>query len=60
MLNNEFVFELQKLRESSKNAVAQGNSYSLDRFQEYLHIERQVERKLSEQIIKCSNSSGAS
>jgi DNA phosphorothioation-dependent restriction protein DptF len=60
MLNNEFIIELQKLRESSKNAVAQGSSYSLDNFQEYLHIERQVERKLSEQIIEFSNSKYAS
>lgn len=59
MLNNEFIVELQKLRESSKNAVAQGNSYSLDSFQEYLHIEREVEKKLSVQIKKCSNSEGA-
>ena len=51
--------ELQKLRESSKNAVAQGNSPSLDYFQEYLHVERDVERNLSELIKECSKSTKA-
>ena len=59
MFNNEFFFELQKLRESSKNAVAQGNSSSLDYFQEYLHVEREVETHLSELITVCSKSSKA-
>lgn len=59
MLNNEFIFELQKLRESSKNAVAQGNSSNLDYFQEYLHVEREVENNLTQQIIECSKSSKA-
>jgi DNA phosphorothioation-dependent restriction protein DptF len=59
MLNNEFIFELQKLRESSKNAVAQGNSSNLDYFQEYLHVEREVEKNLTQQIIECSKSSKA-
>lgn len=55
MVNNQFFVELQKLRESSQNAVAQGNSYNLDEFQEYLHITRDVERNLAEQIQKCSS-----
>ncbi|MEP2280354.1 DNA phosphorothioation-dependent restriction protein DptF [Maribacter sp.] len=59
MFNNEFFFELQKLRESSKNAVAQGNSSSLDYFQEYLHVKREVEMDLSEKIKECSKSSKA-
>ena len=48
------VNELQKLSESSKHAVAQGNSYSLDRFREYLHIEREVEKELKERIKFCA------
>jgi len=59
MFKNEFFIELQKLRESSKNAVAQGNSPNLDYFQEYLHIEREVETHLSECITECSKSSKA-
>jgi DNA phosphorothioation-dependent restriction protein DptF len=59
MFNNKFFFELQKLRESSKNAVAQGNSSNLDYFQEYLHVEREVEKNLTQQIIECSKSSKA-
>ncbi|WP_405266413.1 DNA phosphorothioation-dependent restriction protein DptF [Cellulophaga sp. Ld12] len=59
MFNNEFFFELQKLRESSKNAVAQGNSPSLDYFQKYLHVEREVEKNLSQRIMECSKSSKA-
>lgn len=59
MFNNEFFFELQKLRESSKNAVAQGNSSSLDYFQDYLHVEREVEKHLSNHIVECSKSSKA-
>jgi len=57
MFKNEFFIELQKLRESSKNAVAQGNSTNLDYFQEYLHVEREVEKHLSECITQCSKSS---
>ena len=42
MAIHPLVNELQKLSESSKHAVAQGTSYSLDEFREYLHIEREV------------------
>ena len=59
MFKNEFFMELQKLRESSKNAVAQGNSPNLDYFQEYLHVQREVETHLSECITVCSKSSKA-
>lgn len=48
------VEELQTLRESSKNSVAQGTSYSLDKFNEYLHIEREVEKDLRKQIKHCA------
>lgn len=60
MVKNQFLIELQKLRESSQNAVAQGNTYNFDKFQEYLHVEREVEKKLSEQIKKCSRSNTSS
>lgn len=53
------VNELQKLSETSKHAVAQGTSYNLDKFREFLHIEREVERKLSDQIKHCTAQSKA-
>lgn len=49
------VKELQILRESSKNSVAQGATYSFDEFNEYLHIEREVEKTLRKQIVHCAN-----
>ena len=54
------VNELQKLRESSKHAVADGNSYNLDEFKEYLHIEREVESKLKKVITENAHIPGAS
>ena len=57
MNNNQIhplVWELQKLRESSKHAVAQGTYYNLDEYTEYLHIEREVEKKLRDQIKHCT------
>ena len=59
MAIHPLVNELQKLRESSKHAVAQGTSYSLDEFREYLHIEREVEKKLRDQIKHCAVQSEA-
>jgi len=53
------ALELQKLRESSKHAVAHGSSYNLDEFREYLHIEREVEIKLKERIKVCAESNQA-
>ena len=44
--------ELQKLSESSKHAIADGNSTKLDEFSEYLHIERDVEKELISKIKK--------
>lgn len=54
MHNNSFLSELKKLCESSKYAVAHGNSSNLDSFKEYLHIERPVEQKLKEIIVIAS------
>jgi DNA phosphorothioation-dependent restriction protein DptF len=48
------ALELQKLRESSKYAVAHGSSHGLDDFREYLHIEREVELKLKERVKLCA------
>jgi len=63
-LNNNkahpLVYELQKLRESSKHAIADGNSYNLDEFKEYLHIEREVESKLKKVITENAHIPGAS
>lgn len=53
-LKHPLAKELQKLSESSKHAVAQGTSYNLNNFSEYLHIEREVEKKLREQIKHCT------
>ncbi|WP_313533166.1 DNA phosphorothioation-dependent restriction protein DptF [Sphingobacterium athyrii] len=59
MINSNFLIELKKLRESSKYAVAQGNSSNLDSFKEYLHIERPVEQKLKDIIINTSTCTNA-
>lgn len=59
MLENALLKELQKLRESSRYAVAQGDSYEIDAFKQYMHVERNVEKKLKEIIIKCSTSENA-
>lgn len=55
----KFFSELKKLRESSKYAVAQGNTGNLDAFKEYLHIERPVETKLKDIVISASTRSNA-
>jgi DNA phosphorothioation-dependent restriction protein DptF len=55
MIENPLVEELKKLREISRYAVAQGDTYNLDRFKKYLHIERDVEQLLKKIIIKSSN-----
>lgn len=55
MTTNPLLEELKKLRESSKYAVAQGNSYHLDEFKKYLHIERHIEVVLKNIIIKASS-----
>ncbi|MFH6936062.1 DNA phosphorothioation-dependent restriction protein DptF [Flavobacterium sp. FlaQc-30] len=51
MINNPFIKELRKLKESSRHAIAQGDKRDLDSFKKYLHIERDVEKKLKDRII---------
>jgi DNA phosphorothioation-dependent restriction protein DptF len=59
MTTNPLLEELKKLRESSKSAVAQGTYSNLNRFKKYLHIERDVEKKLKNIISKASGSDKA-
>ncbi len=54
MTTNPLLEELKKLRESSKYAVAQGTYSNLNGFKKYLHIEREVEKKLKNIILKAS------
>lgn len=51
---------LQNLRESSKHAIAEGNSYNFDEFSEFFHVEREIEKKLVERIKFCSKKYGPS
>lgn len=55
MNNHPLITELQKLKESSKYAIAQGGKYDLDDFKKYLHIEREVENRLKDIIIQSSS-----
>lgn len=59
MITNPLLEELKKLRESSKYAVAQGTYSNLNGFKKYLHIERDVEKKLNNIISKASESDRA-
>jgi len=52
MIVNPLVAELKKLRESSRYAVAQGDSYDTDAFKRYMHVQRDVERELKDTIIQ--------
>ena len=52
-MQHHLAIELQKLSESSKYAVADGNSDEIDQFRNYLHIERAVELDLKEKIDNC-------
>lgn len=54
MTMNPLLEELKKLRESSKYAVAQGTYSNLNEFKKYLHIERDVEKKLRTIITNAS------
>lgn len=54
MTTNPLLEELKKLRESSKYAVAQGTYSNLNGFKKYLHIERDVEKKLRTIITNAS------
>lgn len=56
MTSHPLITELQKLKESSKYAIAQGGKYDLDDFKKYLHIEREVETRLKQIITKSSSS----
>ena len=49
------ALELSNLRESSKNAVANGTSQQLDSLKKYLHVEREVEKELEDTILRCSS-----
>lgn len=51
--NHPLLIELQKLRESSKYAVAHGSHNNLDDFKKYLHVERDVESVLKKTLINC-------
>ncbi|MET3036084.1 DNA phosphorothioation-dependent restriction protein DptF [Chryseobacterium sp. NRRL B-14859] len=59
MENHPLITELQKLKESSRHAIAQGDKYDLDEFKKYLHIEREVEKELKNIILKSSTSEKA-
>lgn len=59
MTTNPLLEELKKLRESSKYAVAQGTYSNLNGFKKYLHIERDVEKKLKKIISKASEKDDA-
>lgn len=56
---NPLLEELKKLRDSSKYAVAQGAYSNLNEFKKYLHIERDVEKKLKKIISKASEKDDA-
>ncbi|WP_430933260.1 DNA phosphorothioation-dependent restriction protein DptF [Saccharicrinis sp. 156] len=58
MMNNPLKIEFEKLRESSRHAVIQGDNDSLDELRKYLHIERPVERNLESLIKDSANQSG--
>ena len=59
MTTNPLLEELKKLRESSKYAVAQGTYSNLNGFKKYLHIERDVEKKLKNIISRASERDNA-
>lgn len=50
---------LQNLRESSRHAIAEGNSFNLDDFGKYFHVEREIEEKLADKIKSCHDQNGA-
>ncbi|WNJ17162.1 DNA phosphorothioation-dependent restriction protein DptF [Pontibacter sp. G13] len=60
MLNHHpLVFELEKLKESSREAVADSNAKIEDELKKYLHIERPVETHLRDIISKAKESDKA-
>jgi DNA phosphorothioation-dependent restriction protein DptF len=50
---------LDTLRISSKEAIVNGDSQNTDGLKSYLHIEREVERRLRTTILKASEEKGA-
>lgn len=50
-----FIQSVQKLKESSKHAIIDGEDYSLDELKQYLHVEREIESKLTTLIKESSN-----
>ena len=51
----DFIKNINSLKESSKDAIIDGEVYSLNDIKEYLHIERKIESKLLDLIIKAGN-----
>ena len=51
----EFFKNINSLKESSKDAIIDGEVYSLNVIKEYLHIERKIESKLLDLIIEAGN-----
>lgn len=49
-----FIQSVQSLRESSKDAIIDGEVFSLNTLKEYLHIEREIESKLASLIARTS------
>lgn len=54
MNNHPLITELQKLKESSRYAIAQGAKYDLNSFKKYLHIDREVDVRLKFIIVESS------
>ena len=42
-----FIQTLSQLKESSKHAIIDGEVYALNKLKEYLHVQREVELRLS-------------
>lgn len=55
----EFTQTLGKLRESSRHAIIDGETSTLDDFKKNLHVEREVERQLRNLISEASKSDKA-
>ncbi|WHT39513.1 DNA phosphorothioation-dependent restriction protein DptF [Myroides sp. mNGS23_01] len=55
---NIFIRELQKLKESSRFAIANGVNAEMDEFKKYLHVEREVEVHLRNIIKESCNLTG--
>lgn len=57
-MKNDFLTELSRLTEASKDAVIDGSKYSLDEFKEYMHVERPIEKSLAKIIEKAAHVDG--